>query len=75
MAVVVSFFPNVVRFHVTAEPLPALSLCPLLAAKGWAGQGQHHGGKAAPAADEEAQPDRPGEQAEDTQDPGRRRRG
>lgn len=34
-----------------------------------------HGGQAAAAADEEAQPDRPGEQAENAQDPGGRRRG
>lgn len=37
MAAVVLFFPNVVKFHVTAEPLPAASLCPL-AAKGWWGR-------------------------------------
>jgi len=45
-----------------------------LAAKGWGAEG-HHGGEAAPATDEEAQPDRPGEQAEDAQDPGGRRGG
>lgn len=37
MAAVVLFSPNIVKFHVTAEPLPAASLCPV-AAKGWWGR-------------------------------------